>query len=81
MGNNFNKLFKLTFFKGTPLLMPGIEQRIKKERVGLEFILDGQLVAAFTNVEKKHQVSSQATRCSRSYSISKEHYGCVPVPG
>ena len=52
MGNDFNKPFKLNFTRDTIVDALRRTKNELKEEIGLEFIHEGQLVAAFTNVEK-----------------------------
>lgn len=52
MGNDFNKPFQLNFTRDTIVDTLRRTKNELKEEIGLEFIHKGQLVAAFTNVEK-----------------------------
>ena len=52
MGNDFYKPFKLNFTRDTIVDTLHRTKNELKEEIGLEFIHKGQLVAAFTNVEK-----------------------------
>ena len=52
MGNDFNKPFKLNFTRDTIVDALRRTKNELKEEIGMEFIHKGQLVVAFTNVEK-----------------------------
>ena len=54
-GNDFNKPFKLNFSRDTIVDTLRRTKNELKEEIGLEFIHKGQLVAAFTNVEKHNK--------------------------